>query len=184
MKKGRGGSMDPLHVSMTGVRMGERFLQIGVHDKALLAGLAAKVGLSGTSAVAALDAGDAKRARDIGGKVGALIEIHDIDHGRAWPIENDQFDMIVIDDTTDAFATLDATARLACLRNALGAVRAGGRIEVIARLKSEAANYDPLNELIAAGFKPVRVLAERDRYRFVEGLHAHATAEAAVVKHS
>ena len=29
MKKGRGGAMDPLHVSMTGVRMGERFLQIG-----------------------------------------------------------------------------------------------------------------------------------------------------------
>ena len=37
--------MDPLHVSMTGVRMGERFLQIGCHDRALLSGLAAKVGL-------------------------------------------------------------------------------------------------------------------------------------------
>ena len=42
--------MDPLHVSMTGVRMGERFLQIGCNDRALLAGLAAKVGLSGTAA--------------------------------------------------------------------------------------------------------------------------------------
>ena len=30
--------MDPLQVSMTGVRMGERFLQIGCHDRALLAG--------------------------------------------------------------------------------------------------------------------------------------------------
>src|SRR6185369_16873839 len=29
-----GRSMDPLHVSMTGVRMGERFLQIGCDDKA------------------------------------------------------------------------------------------------------------------------------------------------------
>ena len=55
MKKGRGGSMDPLHVSMTGVRMGERFLQIGCNDRALLAGLAAKVGLSGTAAVAAFE---------------------------------------------------------------------------------------------------------------------------------
>ena len=170
MRKGRGGSMDPLHVSMTGVRMGERFLQIGVHDKALLAGLAAKVGLSGTSAVAALDEGDAKRARAIGAKVGALIEIYDIDKGRAWPIENDHFDMIVVDDTADGFAGLDASTRQACFRNALGAVRRGGRIEVIARLKSDASGFDPTSELSAAGFKPVRVLAERDRYRFVEGL--------------
>ncbi len=172
MKKGRGGSMDPLHVSMTGVRMGERFLQIGVHDKALLAGLAAKVGLSGTSAVAALDAGDTIRARKAGTRVGALIEIHDIAQGRAWPIEDDQFDMIVIDDTTDAFAMLDEATRHTCLRHARGAVRPGGRIEVIARLTSEARGYDPLGELSAAGFKPVRVLAERDRYRFIEGLRA------------
>ena len=172
MKKGRGGSMDPLHVSMTGVRMGERFLQIGCHDKALLAGLAAKVGLSGTAAVAALDAGDAERARKAGAKVGALIEIYDIERGRAWPIPADQFDMVVIDDTTDGFASLDAASRQACLRSALGALRPGGRIEVIARLKSDAGGYDPLSELGGAGFKPVRVLAERDRFRFLEGLRA------------
>jgi hypothetical protein len=138
----------------------------------LAAGLAAKVGLSGTCAVAALDAGDAKRAQGIGGKVGALIEIHDIDHGRTWPIENDQFDMVVIDDTTGAFSALDAATRQACLRHALGALRRGGRIEVIARLNSDAPGHDPLTELSAAGFKPVRLLAERDRFRFVEGLRA------------
>jgi hypothetical protein len=173
--KSRGArSMDPLHVSMTGVRMGERFLLIGCHDKALLAGLAAKVGLSGTSAVAALDDGDATRARHIGGKVGALIEIHDIDKGRAWPIESDQFDMAVVDDTTDRFASLDEGTRRTCLHNAFSAVRRGGRIEVIARLKSDAPGYDAASELSAAGFKPVRVLAERDRYRFVEGLRAQS----------
>ncbi len=175
LMKSRGArSMDPLHVSMTGVRMGERFLMIGCHDKTLLAGLAAKVGLSGTSAVAALEAGDAKRARGIGARVGALIEIYDIDQGRAWPIENDQFDMIVIDDTTDGFARLDASARLTCLRHARSAVRPGGRIEVIARLKTDARGYDPLGEVSAAGFKPVRLLAERDRYRFIEGLREHS----------
>jgi hypothetical protein len=36
MRRGRGQAMDPLHVSMTGVRMGERFLQIGCNDRALL----------------------------------------------------------------------------------------------------------------------------------------------------
>ena len=173
MKKGRGGSMDPLHVSMTGVRMGERFLQIGCYDKALLAGLAATVGLSGTSAVAAFDDGDAERARKAGTRVGALIEIYDIDKGRAWPVPDGQFDMVVIDDTTDGFANVDAALRHSCLCNALRAVRPGGRIEVIARLQPDASGHDPVNELSAAGFKPVRVLAERDRFRFVEGLRGN-----------
>jgi len=172
MRQKGGGAMDPLHVSMTGVRMGERFLQIGCYDTSLLAGLAAKVGLSGTAAVAALNADDAKRARAAGTKVGALIEIYDIDGGRAWPIDAGQFDMIVVDDTTEGFASLDASARQSCLRHALLAVRPGGRIEIVARLKSEAPKYDPLSELSAAGFKPVRVLAERDRFRFLEGLRA------------
>ena len=57
LKGGRTRAMDPLQVSMTGVRMGERFLQIGCHDRALLSGLAAKVGLSGAAAVATTDAG-------------------------------------------------------------------------------------------------------------------------------
>jgi hypothetical protein len=47
--------MDPLHVTMTGVRMGERFLQLGCDDASLLGGLAAKVGLSGACAVIAFD---------------------------------------------------------------------------------------------------------------------------------
>jgi hypothetical protein len=170
MRKRGGQTMDPLHVSMTGVRMGERFLQIGVRDKALLAGLAAKVGLSGTSAVAAVDAEDAARARAIGAKVGALIETYDIDQGRAWPIAENQFDMIVVDDTAGSFAALDAGARVACLSNAFRAVRPGGRIEMIARLQSDARGYEPLSELTAAGFAPVRVLADRDGFRFIEGL--------------
>ena len=172
MKSGRGRSMDPLHVSMTGVRMGERFLLIGCHDKALLAGLAAKVGLSGAAAVAVANAREAGRARAIGAQVGALIEIHEIDRGREWPIADGQFDMIVVDDTTDGFAGWDEGDRRRCLGHAFRAVRPGGRIEVIARLKTDARGYDPLNELLAAGFKPVRLLAERDRYRFIEGLRA------------
>ena len=168
MRKGRGGSMDPLHVAMTGVRMGERFLQIGVHDKALLAGLAAKVGLSGTCAVAALDEGDAKRARAIGAKVGALIEVYDIDEGRAWPIADAEFDMVVIDDSQDTFWAIDKPGEL--LRHALGALRLGGRIEVVTLVKSAHEQVDFQRQLADAGFKPVRILAERGKLRFVEGL--------------
>ena len=66
LRRGGGRAMDPLQVSMTGVRMGERFLQIGCDDRALLSGLAARVGLSGTAAVATLDDESAKRAAAVG----------------------------------------------------------------------------------------------------------------------
>jgi SAM-dependent methyltransferase len=161
--------MDPLHVSMTGVRMGERFLQIGCRDRALLSGLAAKVGLSGSAAVAALDANDAKNAAAVGRKVGALIDVHDIDKGRSWPYEDGQFDMIVVDDTQDSFGESFASAGAALLGNAMRALRKGGRIEIITRSRT-APRFDAVAELTKAGFKPVRVLAERDDFKFIEGL--------------
>lgn len=173
MKRSRGGSMDPLQVSMTGVRMGERFLQIGCHDRALLSGLAAKVGLSGLSAVAAFDDAQIKRAAGVGAKVGALIEAKKID-GRALPFDSDHFDMVVVDDTGGAFAALEEAARVEYLRESLRTVRQGGRIEVVEGAKSQAQNYDVLRDLTTAGFKPVRVLAEREGLRFVEGLRAHS----------
>lgn len=164
----RAREMDPLHVSMTGVRMGERFLQIGCHDRALLSGLAAKVGLSGTAAVAALRDADAKNAASVGRKVGALIEVADIDEGRAWPYDEAQFDMVVVDDTSDTFGGSENRATV--LSNARRALRPGGRIEVIERVKSNVPDYNIQPDLNAAGFRPVRVLAERDGFRFIEGL--------------
>jgi SAM-dependent methyltransferase len=160
--------MDPLHVSMTGVRMGERVLQIGCHDRALLSGLAAKVGLSGGAFVAALDPSDAKNAEAVGRKIGALIEIQHIDGGRNWPYADGQFDMIVVDDTADTFSAREQ--QTAILRNAHRALRPGGRIEIIARQRSNAPAFNAEKELSAAGFKPVRLLAERDGFHFIEGL--------------
>ena len=169
MRRGRGPAMDPLHVSMTGVRMGERFLQIGCHDRALLSGLAAKVGLSGTAAVAAFDQEQAKRAGGVGAKIGALIETHRIE-GLALPFDSDQFDMVVVDDTNGAFGKIDETTRVAYLREALRAVRSGGRIEMVEGAAARAPGYDALRDLTTAGFKPVRLLAEKDGLRFLEGL--------------
>jgi hypothetical protein len=171
MRRGRGPAMDPLQVSMTGVRMGERFLQIGCHDRSLLSGLAAKVGLSGTAAVAAFDDQQARLAASIGAKVGALIEVKNIDEGRAWPFGDAQFDMVVVDDTGDGFGDLDQPTQI--LRHALSSLRPGGRIEVVARLKSDVPHYDYLRDLTEAGFKPVRVLAEKDGLRFLEGLRGN-----------
>lgn len=177
----RGGrAMDPLQVSMTGVRMGERFLQIGCDDRALLSGLAAKVGLSGTAAVATLDDDSAKRAAAVGVKVGALIDVRPIT-GHTLPFDSDQFDMIVVDDTRGAFAGLSHEARSAYLRDAHRIVRAGGRTEVVeggSGSIARAAGYDIVGDLEGAGFKPVRALAERDGFRFVEGLKPNATSSA------
>ncbi len=168
LRRGRGPAMDPLHVSMTGVRMGERFLQIGCNDRALLAGLAAKVGLSGTAAVAALNANEARLAASIGAKVGALIEVQNIEEGGAWPFGDAQFDMVVVDDTGGGFGDLNQPAQV--LRHALSSLRPGGRIEVVSRVKSDAKGDNYLRDLAEAGFRPVRVLAEKDGLRFLEGL--------------
>jgi ubiquinone/menaquinone biosynthesis C-methylase UbiE len=175
-------TMDPLAVSMTGVRMGERFLQIGCDDRSLLAGLAAKAGLSGTAAVATFDEASAARARAMGAKVGALIDVQPIVAAKL-PFENDYVDMIVVDDTRGAFASRANDERLACLRDARRIVRPGGRIEVIEGLGggglfrspiTRASGYDITRDLGEAGFKPVRVLAEKDGFRFIEGLRAQS----------
>jgi ubiquinone/menaquinone biosynthesis C-methylase UbiE len=168
--RSRARAMDPLQVSMTGVRMGERFLQIGCHDRALLSGLAAKVGLSGTAALAAFDDAEAKRAGSVGAKIGALIETHKIE-GRALPFDSDQFDMVVVDDTNGRFAAIADDVRADYLREAKRTVRRGGRIEIIEGVEAKRPpSYSVLRDLETAGFTPVRLLAERDGFRFFEGL--------------
>jgi hypothetical protein len=181
LKGGRTRAMDPLQVSMTGVRMGEKFLQIGCHDRALLSGLAAKAGLSGAAAVATVDPESAKRAAAVGARVGALIDVRPIE-GPSLPFESDQFDMVVVDDTNGSFAAIEAAARQAYLRDALRLVRTGGRIEVVEGLGggmfrgaiTRPHDYDMLRDLAAAGFKPSRLLAEKDGFRFLEGLRPHS----------
>jgi hypothetical protein len=141
LRRGRGPAMDPLQVSMTGVRMGERFLQIGCHDRSLLSGLAAKVGLSGTAAVAAFNDEQARRAASIGAKVGALIEVQNIEEGRPWPFGDGQFDMVVVDDTVGGFGDLDQSAANPAERALQPST--GGRIEVVARPQVRCAELQP-----------------------------------------
>jgi SAM-dependent methyltransferase len=169
LMRARSRAMDPLQVSMTGVRMGERFVQIGCHDRALLSGLAAKVGLSGTAAVAAFDDAEARRAGEVGAKIGALIDTHRIE-GRTLPFDSDHFDMVVVDDTNGRFAAIADQVRLDYLREARRVVREGGRIEIVEGTTARPQSYDALRDLTIAGFKPARLLAERDGFTFIEGL--------------
>lgn len=160
-------AMDPLQVAMTGVRMGERYLQIFCADKTLTSGLAMKTGLSGTAALAAPDETHAARARNAAEKAGALIDVQ-VGSPTAWPWPREAFDMIVIDNTAGSLTAMPDSDRSALLTAARGVLRRGGRVELIERVTTS-----PSDALLqGAGFRPVRTLAEKDGFRFVEGLNA------------
>ena len=182
--------MDPLQVAMTGVRMGERFLQIGCDDKTLLAGLGAKVGLSGSAALAAADEATAERGRAAAAKAGVLLDVR-TGPVATWSFDAGAFDMVVVDDTAGRFAATSEDERRQALAVAWNALRAGGRIEVVERTagggffgghKASSPEYERGGgaeaALKSAGFAPVRVLAEKDGFRFVEGLKAASRVEA------
>ena len=158
--------MDPLQVAMTGVRMGERYLQVFCSDAALTRGLATKTGLSGVAALAAADDAQAKQAQKAADKAGVLIDIKRTPPTElAW--EDGAFDMVVVDNTGGGFAALSELDRTTCLQETRRVLRAGGRVEFIER-EADRTGAEAL--LRSAGFKPVRTLAERDGFRFVEGL--------------
>ncbi len=54
---------DPLAVAMSGVRLGERVLQVGVDDARLVGLIAAKTGLSGSAACVVADEQQAAKAK-------------------------------------------------------------------------------------------------------------------------
>jgi ubiquinone/menaquinone biosynthesis C-methylase UbiE len=164
--------LDPFQVAMTGVRMGERYLQIFCSDGALTRGLATKVGLSGVAAMAVPDEAQARQARKAAEKAGVLIDIKVTSPGRLdW--DDGSFDMVVIDNTSRGFSALDAEQRRACLDEVRRLLRHGGRVEHIER-DSERAGADAM--FGDAGFRPVRTLVERDGFRFVEALKPPAVS--------
>lgn len=172
-------AIDPLQVSMTGVKMGEKFLLVGCDDGVLLAGLGAKVGLSGLAAAVLFDEDQAVRARKAAAQEGFLLDSK-IARDSSVPFDDAMFDMAVVDDTRGGFANRPAEFRAEVLRQVWRVLRkSGGRVEIIEGLGSSGPfgkatprpeGYDAAAELEAAGFRPVRVLAELPNFRFVEGL--------------
>ncbi|MGH9329289.1 MAG: methyltransferase domain-containing protein [Vicinamibacterales bacterium] len=180
----RKSSLELLPVAMSGVRMGERALQIGIDDASLAGAIAAKVGLSGSAAMIVADEGIAVKARSAASKAGALVDVQ-IASLQSLPFESDSFDAIVVHAMSGLLSSMDQTARVAMLREGYRVLRTGGRIVVIetgarsglaALLRPQggdeayASGGGAVAALTTAGFRSPRVLAEREGYRFTEGL--------------
>lgn len=175
----RKSTLERLPVVMSGVRMGERVLQIGVDDPALVGAIAAKVGLSGHAAVVVTDEGYAAKARAAAATVGALADVQ-VTSLDALPFSNASFDVVVLH-AGGVKVALSIASGAEMLRDTHRVLRSGGRLVVIdigdrvgllGRLGAPRGSDigETVNALGAAGFRPARLLAEREGYRFIEGL--------------
>ena len=122
--------IDPLAVSMSGVKLGERLLQVGVDDAALAGLLASKTGLSGSAAHAVSTDAEAVRVNRGAKKAGVLVEVR-VTPLDQLPYEAASFDVVVVHSAAGQLASADAAARLAVLRDLLRVVRPGGRLVTI-----------------------------------------------------
>lgn len=184
LRKSRSRANESLQLAMTGARLGERVLQVGVARRDLLAQLAGRVGLSGHAA--AIVDGDAEAARAGAGAAaaGVLIDVRTTREDR-FPFDDGAFDLTVIDATGNVLAGRTPEARARLTAETRRVLRAGGRIVVIepgtptglralvggVRDHGEAGDRT-VALLGAAGFRPVRELADREGLRFIEGLNS------------
>jgi len=167
----------PLPVTMAAVKLGERFLAVGVRDPGLIALLAAKTGLTGTACAVDADEAAVKTAAASIEAAGALAEVTRAAWGR-WPYADGSFDVALI---RDLLPSLTLTDRTHCAAEVLRVLRPGGRALVIDGAERgrfawltggsrTAPTEGSAVALKAAGFAAVRVLAERDGILYVEGI--------------
>lgn len=173
-----------LVVGMAGVKMGDRLLQVGCAHGGRLAALAQKVGLSGRAVLVAPDEESAARARKGAAKAGVLVEVAVAPPTRL-PVDDEGFDVAVVDDTAGLLGTMRPEDRVAAVRELLRVLRPGGRVMIVGAtprgglgaLFSRAQSGPPFTSsgganqsFQADGFKSVRTLAEREGLVFVEGI--------------
>ena len=175
-----GGFLD-LAVSMVGVKLGDRLLQIGCGDGVLLAALALKVGLTGQACAADATPEGAARGEAGAARGGALVDIAVAPY-HALPHPAAAFDIVVLHDVLAAARESDRRASMA---EAVRVVRPGGRILIVDRTArtglaamlgqpaadpSYAASGGAQGALTSAGCIAVRTLSERAGFRFSEGV--------------
>ena len=174
-------SLDPLSVSMTGVKLGDRVLVVGCSDPRLIAALAAKAGLSGRACAVDESPDRATEAARVALREGALVETSS-SPPTALSFEAGSFDLVVL---RDALSELESQFQMMVVQEALRVLRPGGRCMVIDTLaaagmaslfssketpKSPGDPAPTIELLKKQGFVAVRMLAERDGLRFVEAI--------------
>ena len=170
-----------LEVSMAGVKMGNRFLQLRCGDGKMFAAIAAKVGLTGQACAIDDDLAGCERGRKIAAKEGVLVTVVHAQYG-ALPDDDTSYDVVVL---WDLIGGLAPERRCACLQQTLKVLRRGGRCVVIERVPRGGLGallggpkLDPTyttsggaeRALDAEGFKAVRCLAKRNGVAFTEGI--------------
>jgi len=174
---------EPLAIAMSGARMGERLLQIGMDTPVVTALLAAKPGLSGESSMVVPDDATAVSAKRAADKAGALVNIRVHALG-ALPFDQHSFDLVIFHNRDGQLTNLTDTERAQALQESRRVLRPGGRVVIIDKgtpsgltaifqsRKETGAPASTVKTLEAAGFRAVRPLGDRDGYSFVEGMKA------------
>jgi len=169
---------EPLPVTMAGVKLGNRFLAVGVRDPGLIAVLSARAGLTGTACAVDADEDAVKKAAVSIEAGGVLAEVIRAPWG-LWPYDEGAFDVALVKDLLPA---LTSDNRSRCVSEMLRVLRPGGRAVVIepaprggfgALLNRQTVDpkyRGPLQALKDEGFAAVRELAERDGVLYVEGI--------------
>ena len=176
---------EPLAVSMSSVRPGERVLQIGVNDPRIVHIIASKAGLTGLATIIVPNEASAQKLRGTADESSSTVEprIEPLDR---LPLEDSVYDVAIVHNTEGLLASLEVDVRNQAMRECLRVLRPGGRLVVLDAGKLSGMRalfgggpkldtaYEAAGGTVAvlqgAGFTAVRVLSEREGYRFVEGL--------------
>ena len=173
-----------LVVGMTGVKLGDRLLQIGCAHGDRLGAIAAKVGLSGRAVALVSDQASADRASKGAANAGVLIEV-EIAPPTPIALDDESIDLAVVDDTAGLVDGLNDRDRANLFREIGRVLRPSGRVMIIGgaarsglsklfsggTVASSFATSGAANQTLEShGFKLVRTLAERDGLVFVEGV--------------
>jgi SAM-dependent methyltransferase len=172
-----GPAREPLPLAMIALRIGERVLQIGLADERLMTALASKPGISGRSALIVREDRDVVRAQSAAADAGLLLEAHV--SRDTFPFGDQSFDVVIV------HAPEPPDERT--LAESLRVLRDGGRVVVLepgtregiaswwrskppAEAGGSGGAASTSRALERAGFRPVRLLADREGVRFFEGL--------------
>jgi ubiquinone/menaquinone biosynthesis C-methylase UbiE len=173
-----------LVVGMTGVKMGDRLLQIGCAHGGRLGAVAAKVGLSGRAVAVVPDSDAAARAQKGAESAGVLVEVQ-VAPTSALPLEDAAFDVAVVDDTGGLFGTMGADDRARAVREIARVLRAGGRVVMIGAMPPSGigavlsrgtaappfvSSGEAAKTLDANGFRSARIIGQREGLAFAEAM--------------